>query len=61
MNAGKASVNSLIEQITQIRGRNIPFFRPKSALLTTEACLVLFLTPLLPTILNGLAHYLGTK
>jgi hypothetical protein len=36
----KENVKSLVEKITAIRGKNIPFFRPKRALLTTEASLV---------------------
>lgn len=37
---GEENVKSLVEKITAIRGKNIPFFRPKRALLTTEASLV---------------------
>ncbi|KAG0618391.1 hypothetical protein M758_4G060000 [Ceratodon purpureus] len=38
--AGEENVKSLVEKITAIRGKNIPFFRPKRTLLTTEASLV---------------------
>lgn len=38
---GEPEVRSLVEKITAIRGKNIPFFRPKRTLLTTEATLVL--------------------
>lgn len=37
---GEVNVETLLEKITVIRGKNIPFFRPKRALLTTEASLV---------------------
>ena len=37
---GEENVKSLVEKITTIRGKNIPFFRPKRTLLTTEASLV---------------------